>query len=238
MFSLKDKNIVIFGANGSIGSTIAHTLLGNSNVSCIYNKNYDNLPVSTDNYQVCTTLKIRLTPTLQRIVDKHGKIDVIINCIGATKREQLTSITENDWDNIIDINLKSCYNIMNEGIKFLSDKGKIINFGSLSSRIGIPNLSAYTAAKGAIEAMSRSTAIENPNLCINCILPGRVETEMTKDLPNKEEMIRVIPKGRMGTPEDLLGTVIFLASSASDYITGQSIVVDGGWLAGGGNING
>jgi NAD(P)-dependent dehydrogenase (short-subunit alcohol dehydrogenase family) len=117
-------------------------------------------------------------------------------------------------------------------------KGKIINIASLASQIGLRNVSAYAASKGGIASLTKSLALELApyNINVNAIAPGYYQTKMTEALFRDEEgyrwVLSRIPMGRAGLPDDLAGTAIFLASSASDYITGQILFVDGGWVAG------
>ena len=115
---------------------------------------------------------------------------------------------------------------------------------SLTAEIGIPNIAAYAASRGGIKQLAKTMSVElaTSGITVNCVGPGRFKTKMTEDIFSDEVKLKkfldVIPMKRAGTPEDLLGVLIFLASDSSGYITGQSIYVDGGWLAGGGNITG
>jgi NAD(P)-dependent dehydrogenase (short-subunit alcohol dehydrogenase family) len=122
--------------------------------------------------------------------------------------------------------------------------GRIIMITSLTAEIGIPNIAAYAASRGAIKQLCMTMAVElaPSGVTVNCIGPGRIATVMTQDIHQDvqryESTLRVIPMGRWGMPQDVGSCAVFLASDASNYITGQSFYIDGGWLAGGGNLTG
>lgn len=169
-----------------------------------------------------------------------GKLDILLNSVGTQVRKPALEISEAEWDQVIDVNLKSVYFITQSAVKEMVKvkKGKVINISSLTGSIGLSNVSPYGASKGGIVALTRQWAIEwaKYNINVNAIGPGYFKTTLTADLFQDEErtkwVISKIPLGRTGVPEDLAGAVVFLASEASDYITGQILNVDGGWLAG------
>ncbi|MDC0590406.1 SDR family oxidoreductase, partial [Gammaproteobacteria bacterium] len=125
-----------------------------------------------------------------------------------------------------------------------SKMGRIIMISSLTAEIGIPNIAAYAASRGGIKQLGKTMAVElaSSGITVNCVGPGRFKTKMTEDVfsdeSKRKDFLNAIPMQRAGIPEDLSGILIFLASDSSSYITGQSIYVDGGWLAGGGNVAG
>ena len=176
---------------------------------------------------------------VDRVIEFFGKIDILINSQGTQVRKPALEMTEQDWDGLMSINLKSvffsCQIVGRQMIK--QGKGKIINVASLTSIIGLANISIYGASKGGVAQLTKALAVEwaPHHINVNAILPGYYQTEMTADLFKNEErakwVLSRIPLGRTGLPEDLAGTVVFLSSEASDYITGQIIPVDGGWLA-------
>ena len=146
-------------------------------------------------------------------------------------------MSEKDWDDVLDVNLKSVYNICHFGIKPMLKKrsGKIINISSVIGLTGNPGQVNYSASKFGVIGFTRSLAIEVAKraVSVNCIAPGFIETDMTGALSEaqKEELYKKIPMQRFGQPDDIAQTALFLASSMSDYITGQVICVDGGMLA-------
>jgi len=163
-----------------------------------------------------------------------------LNSVGTQVRKPVLEISEQEWDYLIGVNLKSVYFVTQAAAREMIKvkKGKIINITSLTSFIGLPNVSIYGASKGGIAALTRQWAIEwaKYNINVNAIGPGYFKTALTADLFKDETrfkwVLSRIPLGRTGVPEDLAGAAVFLASDASDYITGQIINVDGGWLAG------
>ncbi len=177
---------------------------------------------------------------VRETVAQFGKLDILVNSIGMQIRKPAVDVVEKEFDDLIGVNLKSVYFLTQAAAKEMikNKKGKIINITSLTSFIGLPNVSIYGASKGGILSLTRQWAIEwaKYNINVNAIGPGYFITHLTADLFNNEDrkkwVLSKIPFGRTGDPEDLAGTVVFLASAASDYITGQIINVDGGWLAG------
>ena len=180
------------------------------------------------------------TRAVKETVAQFGRLDILINAVGTQVRKPAVEVVEQEWDHLIGVNLKSVYFITQAVAKEMikANKGKIINITSLTSFIGLSNVSIYGASKGGILTLTRQWAIEwaKYNINVNAIGPGYFKTALTADLfkdPERSKwVLSKIPLGRTGLPEDLAGTAVFLASEASDYITGQIINVDGGWLAG------
>ena len=174
-----------------------------------------------------------------KTVAQFGKVDILINAVGTQVRKPAVEIVEQEWEHLIGVNLKSVYFLTQAAAKEMikAKKGKIINITSLTSFIGLSNVSIYGASKGGIPTLTRQWAVEwaKYNINVNAIGPGYFKTALTADLfkdPERSKwVLNKIPLGRTGLPEDLAGTAVFLASEASDYITGQIINVDGGWLA-------
>jgi len=170
--------------------------------------------------------------------EKFGKVDILVNNAGIYMQKSLTDVTEQDFDRTLDINLKGVFlcskAVVPEMIK--QGKGKIINIASIAGQVGFANSSAYCASKGAIINITRELALElaQYKINVNAIGPGVIETDMTKDLledkATKETLLANIPLSRIGKPEDIANAALFLASDNSDYITGITLFVDGGWL--------
>lgn len=169
----------------------------------------------------------------------HGHLDVVVNNAGTEIAKDADDVLESDFDTIIGVNLKGTYFVAQAAAKVMKARkaGKIINIGSLGSQIGLAGSTVYCSSKGGVLLFTRALAIELAphNVQVNAIGPGYFRTPMTEpffqDLAHNEWIANRIPAGRVGTTDDLAGTVVFLASKASDYITGQIIYVDGGWLA-------
>lgn len=177
--------------------------------------------------------------TFKNIVDRYGRLDILVNNAGIEIAEEIMDVTPEHYDRIMAVNLKGLFFAAQEAARYMiaQKSGKIINQGSLGSFIGLSGSSVYCASKGGVLQFTKTLSIElaRHNVQVNAIAPGYFRTSMTEPFfqePAHRKWIEErIPAGRVGTAEDLAGTVVFLASSASDYITGQAIVVDGGWLA-------
>jgi 2-deoxy-D-gluconate 3-dehydrogenase len=180
-----------------------------------------------------------LNDVVANIMKEFGRIDILVNNAGTIRRTPAIDFSEQDWDDVLQINLKAAFFLSQAvGRVMMSQQGgKIINIASMLSFQGGINVPSYTAAKSALAGITRALANEwaKYNINVNAIAPGYMATDNTAQLradPNRSAAIlERIPAGRWGTPEDLKGAVVFLASSASDYLNGAVIPVDGGWLA-------
>jgi len=172
---------------------------------------------------------------------KHfASLDILVNCAGIIRREDFLKFSEKDWDDVMGINIDAvfllsqafCNDVVARGAK-----GKIVNIASMLSFQGGIRVPSYTASKSAVAGLTRLIANELASKGINCnaIAPGYMATDNTAplraDAPRANAILDRIPAGRWGTPDDLKGAVVFLASSASDYVNGYTVAVDGGWLA-------
>jgi len=173
-------------------------------------------------------------------LNKWGRIDILVNNAGTNVRVPTEDYREEDWDTVVNTNLKGTFFLTQLVARRMIEQsyGKIIHIASLASITGLPNISAYTAAKGGIGALTYQMSIEwaKHNINVNAICPGYIRTPLTQSVQDSERGTFIqgrVPMGRWGEPEDIAGTAVFLASPASDYLTGQLIVVDGGWMAGG-----
>lgn len=173
-------------------------------------------------------------------VKKIGGIDILVNNSGTIRREDAINYKEKDWDDILNLNLKTLFFLSQKVAKqFMKQEtgGKIINIASMLSFQGGIRVPAYTASKCGVMGLTKALANEwaKYNINVNAIAPGYMATDNTKQIREDEkrsqEILDRIPSGRWGTPEDLAGAVVFLASKASDYVNGHTLAVDGGWLA-------
>ena len=168
-----------------------------------------------------------------------GGIDILVNNAGIIRRNDLADFTEEDWDSVVDTNLKSLFFLSRAAAAHMVSQGsgKIVNIASLLSFQGGIRVPSYAAAKSGVAGVTRAMANElaAENVQVNAIAPGYIATNNTAALQADEtrnrQILERIPTGRWGRPEDIAGTAVFLASSAADYITGQILAVDGGWLA-------
>ncbi len=176
---------------------------------------------------------------VKKAKDKFGRIDVLVNNAGIFKMSPAWTITEKDWDNVIDVNLKGQFFCAQEvGKEMIKQKsGKIINIASIAGKLAFSLSAVYNASKAGIILLTKTLATElGPyNIQVNAICPGLFATKMTEELIKDVNIINMmkkrVPLGRYGKPEELMGSVIYLASKASDYTTGHALVVDGGWTA-------
>lgn len=182
----------------------------------------------------------QLTSIVDEAVEKMGHLDILINNAGTIRRCDAIDFSEKDWDEVMDLNLKSLF-FLSQAVarQFIAQRsgGKIINIASMLSYQGGIRVPSYTASKSGVMGLTRLLANEwaKHNINVNAIAPGYMATNNTQqlreDAERNQEILDRIPAARWGTPEDLQGAAVFLASSAADYINGYTLAVDGGWLA-------
>lgn len=175
---------------------------------------------------------------IRDVIDACGRLDILVNNAGIIRRTPATHYTDDDWDEVLAVNLTSVFRLCRSAGRHMLERGsgKIVNIASLLSFQGGINVPAYTAAKSGVAGLTRALANEwaGRGVNVNAIAPGYMQTDNTRAL--REDPIRSrqildrIPAGRWGTPDDLAGAVVFLASAASDYVHGHVLVVDGGWM--------
>ena len=173
---------------------------------------------------------------IQNILIDFGKIDILVNNAGVTRDHLLMRMSEEDWDEVLDVNLKSVYNTCKSLARSMmkARSGSIINISSVIGLMGNAGQANYAASKAGMIGFTKSIAKEfaSRGVRANCVAPGYIETQMTDVLPPqvKEGILTKIPLGRIGLPSDIAQAVLFLASDASCYITGQVLAVDGGMV--------
>lgn len=171
---------------------------------------------------------------VKQILAKRGQVDILVNNAGITRDGLIMRMSEEDFDRVVDVNLKGCFHMIRHlSRQFLKQKsGKIINISSISGVLGNAGQANYAASKAGIIGLTKSVSRELAckGICVNAIAPGFIHTEMTEVLSNsvKEAAQKQIPMGHFGKPEDIAELAVFLASEKADYITGQVICVDGG----------
>ena len=171
---------------------------------------------------------------INKILDLWGSIDIVVNNAGITRDNLLIRMKEDEWDSVIAVNLKGSFNLSKAVARSMMKQrsGCIVNIASIIGMMGNAGQANYAASKGGLIALTKSLAKEMAprGIRVNAVAPGFIATEMTNKIPEKlrEEMVRSIPLGRMGEPDDVAAVVSFLTSPAAGYITGQVIVVDGG----------
>ena len=245
--NLKGKTAIVTGASKGIGKAIAIKLADcGANISLV-GRDEEKLEIvkniinkSSNDKSIIIPRDVSNLNSFNKIVSdtisKWGKVDFLINNAGITKDNIIIRMNEEDWENVININLKGCFN----GIKAVSKEmiknkyGKIINITSVIGLIGNAGQSNYAASKAGILGLSKSIAKElgSRNITVNSIAPGYIETDMTKKLNQKvkEDLMSSIPLKRFGKVEDVANLVCFLVSDDANYITGQTFNIDGGMV--------
>lgn len=244
---LENKTALITGATRGIGKGIAETFAKQgANVAFTFSSSVEaakalenelkSYGVKAKGYQSNAANYDAAQELAKNVIEDFGGIDVLINNAGITKDNLLMRISEEDFDKVIEVNLKSVFNLTKAVIRPMMKQrnGSIINMSSVVGVKGNAGQTNYAASKAGILGFTKSVALElgSRNIRCNAIAPGFIETEMTGSLP--EETVKVwrdaIPLKRGGTPEDIANACVFLASDMSTYITGQTLNVDGGML--------
>lgn len=250
LFSLKGKTAIVIGGSKGLCKGIATGLSAAGADVVISSRKQNELDAAAQEISCATggTVKgiaadITSVSACQELVDRvaaeFGHIDILVNGAGLNIRKSVLDFEEADWDKVMDVQIKYVFFMGQAVAKHMvanNIKGKIINIASLNSELGLKNMVAYVGAKGGIRQITKAMANElsEYGIGVNAIGPGYFETEMTKPLfqdpENVKRFMARIPAKKIGVPEDLIGTAVFLASHASDYVVGQTIYVDGGWL--------
>ena len=249
-YDLKGKVAIITGSTRGIGNAIARTMASYGAAVVITGRKQEQcdavaeeikaaggqaLGVATD-----VTSAAARENLIAKTVEAFGHLDILVNNAGLIRREDALAFSEKDWDDVMNLNIKSVFFMSQAAAKHFiaqGSGGKIINIASMLSFQGGIRVPSYTASKSAVMGVTRLLANEwaKHNINVNAIAPGYMATNNTQQLRADEqrssEILDRIPAGRWGLPADLMGPVVFLASSASDYINGYTVAVDGGWLA-------
>lgn len=247
-FSLQDKIAVVSGCNTGLGQAMA---LGLAEAGCnivginqvepdetikqvtALGRRFLSLKADLRNIDVIPSL-------LDSAIAYFDRIDILVNNAGMIRREDAINFSEQDWDDVMDLNIKSLFFMSQAAARHFiaqGNGGKIINIASMLSFQGGIRVPSYTASKSGVMGITRLLANEwaKHRINVNAIAPGYMATDNTQqlraDAQRSAEILDRIPAGRWGKPEDLMGPVVFLASRASDYMNGYTIAVDGGWLA-------
>jgi len=246
MFNLTDKIAIITGASRGIGSAIAHNLSKAGAKVVLISRSIDALKLveteikSNGGNAISIVADVSnfesFSTAVNHVVKTWGTVDILINNAGITRDNIIMRLKEDDWDAVIDINLKGCFN----GIKSVTRPmikaryGRIINITSVIGLIGNSGQSNYAASKAGILGLTKSIAKElgSRHITVNAIAPGYIQTEMTDNLDETsiDNLMKAIPLQRLGKPQEIANLVCFLASEEAAYITGQTLNVDGGMV--------
>ncbi|WP_342491741.1 3-oxoacyl-[acyl-carrier-protein] reductase [Bacillus sp. FSL R5-0422] len=244
---LTNKTAVVTGASRGIGRSIAIDLAKNgANVVVNYSGNEAKANEVVDEIkalgQQAFAVKADVSNAeevqalMKQAVDTFGSIDILVNNAGITKDNLLMRMKENEWDDVININLKGVFNCTKAVTRQMMKQrsGRIINLASVVGVCGNPGQANYVAAKAGVIGLTKTTAKElaTRHITVNAVAPGFISTDMTDKLDEnvQSEMLKQIPLARFGAPEDISNVVVFLASEGAGYITGQTIQVDGGMV--------
>ena len=248
LFDLTGKVAVVTGGNGGIGLGIAMGLAGAGANIVIAARSVEKTAQALENIRALgveahgITVDVTQEPAIQRIVtstiDHMGRLDILVNNSGIAVRAQPQELTAAQWDSVVDVNLRAAFLASKEAYAQMvkAGGGKVINVGSMYSIFGSDWGSPYAASKGGLVQLTKSLAVAwaKDNIQVNAVLPGWIVTDLTRGIqdadPNRYDNIsRRIPTGRWGEPSELAGAAVFLASTASDYVTGATLAVDGGY---------
>lgn len=248
MFDLTGKVAVVTGGNGGIGLGMAAGLARAGATVVLAGRNAEKSSQAVadlktqgflaDAIQADVTDEHQVARLFQDVMLRHGRLDILVNNAGSTIRKAPEALTLQEFQQVMDVNLTSTFLCCRaaHALMKVGGAGKIINIGSMLSLLGAPYASAYGASKGGVVQFTRSiaTAWAADNIQCNAVLPGWIDTELTQGARQQvaglyERVLARTPAGRWGAPVDLAGIAVFLASSASDFVTGTAIPVDGGY---------
>ena len=238
MFDLKDKVVLITGATGGIGGAIAKKMKQAGATVVVSGRNIAKLDSEFDDGYVKIPCDLAIddaaTKLVAETIEKCGRLDVLINNAGITADTLLMRMSDEQFDNVINTNLRSCFKMCRAAIMPMMKGrfGRIINMASIIGVIGGPGQANYAASKGGMIAMTKSIAAEvaSRGITANAIAPGFIKTPMTDVLSEdlKKNYLAQIPAGRFGEPDDIANACVFLASDESSYINGQVLHINGG----------
>lgn len=247
LFELKGKIAMVTGSTRGLGEVCAKALAGAGADIAVCGRNADDMNRVTDEIRqlgrraegffIDVTAKQSVTQAVERILESFGHIDILVNNAGVNHRVPVLEFPEEEWDRVISTNLKG-YFLVAQAVApqmLQNGYGKVINMSSILGTVGLPNQLAYASSKGGVDQMTKVMALEwaKQGVRVNAIGPTYFETELVTQIRNDPERFNFInertPMGRWGYLPELEGAVIFLASPASDFVTGQTIYVDGGW---------
>lgn len=247
VYVLEGKTAIVTGGTAGIGRSIAIAFAKAGARVAIFGTSPEKANTVLDEIRKVSSLEplafcldisntTAVLEAIEKVLHAFGNVDILVNNAGITKDQLLMKMSEEDWDRVLDVNLKSLYNTAKAIVRPMmkARKGVLLNMSSIIGLMGNAGQSNYAAAKAGIHGFTKSLAKElaSRNIRVNCIAPGYIDTPMTESLPLavKEAILEKIPLQRMGTPEDIASVALFLVSDAASYITGQILAVDGGMV--------
>jgi len=241
LFSVRDKVVHVSGGSRGIGRAIAEAFHQRGAKVIVSSRTEAALKATGLEYEVCDIAdSAQIARCVKNIVGRHGRLDVLFNVAGINFRHAAETFPEDKLDEILGVNVRGNFLMARDCGKVMVEqkRGKVINVASLHTHLSLAGMVPYGASKGAIGAMTRAMAVEWAafNIQVNAIAPGFIRTDLNKALWENPEIKAFAeartPAGHVGSPPDLVGVAVFLASAASDYMTGQVLYVDGGITAG------
>ncbi|MET1754170.1 2-dehydro-3-deoxy-D-gluconate 5-dehydrogenase KduD [Novosphingobium sp. RD2P27] len=246
-FDLTGKNALVTGANTGIGQAIALALAQAGADVAVAGRSdpTETLDQISETGRRAVSIKADLSSVepidhiIEEAVSRLGQVDILVNNAGIIRRSDILEFSEEDWDAVLDTNLKTLFFLSQATAKGMVERGsgKIVNIASLLTFQGGIRVPSYAAAKSGVSGVTKAMANElaPSGVQVNAIAPGYITTNNTAALQSDDirnrQILERIPTGRWGKPEDIAGAAVFLASSAADYVTGHVLAVDGGWLA-------
>ena len=250
MFDLSDRIALVTGGNGGIGLGMARALgqagatliiVGrNPEKSAAAVRDLQSLGLRAESLACDVAQEAEVLRLFTEVQSRHGRLDILVNNAGSTVRKQPQDFTLAVWKSVMDLNLTGAFLCARAAYPLMkkAGRGKVINIGSILSLFGAPYAAAYSASKGGIVQLTKSLALAwaKDDIQANAVLPGWIDTERTVGAREQvaglnERVLARTPAGRWGVPQDLAGVAVFLASAASDFVTGAAIPVDGGYAA-------
>ena len=241
MFDVSGRKVILTGGTGGIGGAISKRLVDSGAIVTISGTKKTVLDeISSELSQNAFFLVNDLSESgaVERLLsfayDKMGEVDILINNAGITRDGLMVRMGDDDWLDVIAINLTAGFKLARGCLKSMMKNrwGRIINISSVVGFTGNPGQANYAASKAGIIGMTKSLAAEvaSRNITVNCIAPGYIKTAMTESLTEKQtsELLKLVPSGRMGVPEDIAASVLYLSSEEASYLTGQTIHINGG----------
>ncbi len=241
LFSVKDKVVHVSGGSRGIGRAIAGGFAEAGARVVVSSRSETSLKATGLDYEVCDISdSAAIEHTTGRIVERFGRLDVLFNVAGINFRHAAETFPDDKMDAILNVNVRGNFVMARASGKVMlaQQSGKIVNIASIQTQFSTTGVSVYSASKGAVASMTRAMAVEwaEHNVQVNAIAPGFIRTDLNKVLWEDKKILdwalERTPARRLGHPGDLVGTALFLGSPASDFVTGQVLFVDGGFMAG------